>query len=123
MQASWWQYRQWKFVTDMNGDGAFTASDISYWAHCLFFMPGDAVIALVGPTSLGRFLELTSVSIGSATSAWISAGIWVFGILYLYDLFLDCSDPTYRQQKRELRKARKAIARPEYMRSARNRGR
>ena len=108
MQAPWWQYRQWKFVADMNGDGAFTASDISYWAHWLLFMPGDAVVALIGPTSFGRSLDLTSASFGSATSAWISAAIWVIGIcavVCLHGFFLDTVDPTYRQQQREQRNA------------------
>jgi hypothetical protein len=124
MQTSLWQYRQWKFVADMNGDGAFTAGDISHWAHWLLFMPGDAVIALVGPTSFGRFLDLTSVSFGSATAGWISAAVWVFGIWaasYLHGFFLDCSDPTYRQRQRESRDAGKA-ARREPMHGARHVG-
>jgi hypothetical protein len=123
VQASWWQYRQWKFVADMNGDGAFTAGDISYWANWLFFMPGDAVIALIGPTSFGGFLGLTPVSLGSATSGWISAAVWVFGTLCVHDLLLDFIDPTYRQQKREWRQARKAAAQREPMRRARHMGR
>jgi hypothetical protein len=121
MQASWWQYRKWKFVADMNGDGAVTSSDTSYWAHWLFFMPGDAVIAVIGPTTFGGFLDLTPVSFGSATSAWISAVVWVLGIWAAY-FFLDCADPTYRLQRRERRKAAKA-ARREPLRRARHMGR
>jgi hypothetical protein len=113
MRAPWWQYRQWKFVADMNGDGAFSASDISHWVLWLFFMPGDAVIAWIGPAWFARLLNLTSVGFGSATSGWISAALWVFGIWVVY-FFLDCGDPTYRQRQREAREA----ARREHLRRA-----
>ena len=125
MQASWWHYRQWKFVVDMNGDGALTSSDIIRWADWLFFMPGDAVIALIGPTGFGGFLELTPASFGSATSGWISAILWLFcvwAVFYLRLFILDCADPTYRQQQREWRKA-KAKASREEMELARRMGR
>src|ERR1700682_5829197 len=108
MQASWWHYRQWKFVVDMN----------------LFFMPGDAVIALIGPTRFGAMLELTPASFGSATSGWISAILWllcVWAVFYLRLLILDCADPTYRQQRREWRKAQAKASR-EQMELARRMG-
>jgi hypothetical protein len=116
MQAQWWQYRDWKFATDMNRDGAFTPADISYWAHTLFFMPGDAIIALLGPTSFGGVLHLTPASFGSAISGAISAALWVFAILYLRNLLLDCVDPTYRERERESRLARLRARREVWLR-------
>ena len=107
MQASWWQFRQWRFVLDMNRDGAWTPADISYWAHWLLFLPGDALIALIGPTELGHFLHLTPASFGSATSGLLSAALWVLGICCVRDFFLDCADPTYRQRRQEQREAEK----------------
>jgi hypothetical protein len=101
-----------------------TASDISHWAHWLFFMPGDALIALIGPTSFGRFLNVTSASFGSATSGWISAALWLLGIwviFYVRGFLIDCADPTYRQQQREWRKAQ-ASARREHRERARRVG-
>jgi len=69
---------------------------------------GDALIALIGPTALGEFLELSPASFGSTTSAWLSALLWVCAICaayYLYGFLLDCVDPTYRVQQRERRQA------------------
>ena len=109
MQASWWQYRGWKFITDMNGDGALSGSDALLWAQWLFFLPGDAFIAYYGPTELGRYLGLTQASFGSATSAGLSVLLWavaVWAALYLFGFLLDAIDPTYRQQQRESRQAR-----------------
>jgi hypothetical protein len=103
MQTSWWQYRAWKFVTDMNADGAFTPVDISHWAHWLLFMPGDAVIALVGPTWVGAFLGLTPGSFGGVLSALLSVALWAGVILLMRDLLVESVDPTYRQRQRELR--------------------
>src|SRR4051812_46618973 len=108
MQGSWWQQRHWKFVADMNGDGALTGSDVSLWAHWLFFMPGDAFIAQFGPTPFGRFLELTQASFGSTQSAWISGLLWLLAtgaVFWIRGFFMDVADPTYRQQKREQRQA------------------
>jgi hypothetical protein len=111
MQVSWWQYRQWRFPADMNGDGVMTASDAPLLAQWLFFVPGDAVIALIGPLPIGRFLELTPASFGSTTSALISAALWLLAIyaaVGLPGLFMDIVDPTHRQQKRERREAQRA---------------
>jgi hypothetical protein len=107
MQAAWLKYRQWRFVVDMNGDGRWTLGDVSWWAHWLLCMPGDALIALIGPTALGHFLALTPADIGSELSGWISAPLWIFGICYARDFVLDCADPTYRQQQHERREAEK----------------
>jgi len=98
MQIASWQYRPWKLPKGDFGD----------WAHWLYFMPGDALIALIGPTALGEFLELSPASFGSTTSAWLSALLWVCAICaayYLYGFLLDCVDPTYRVQQRERRQA------------------
>lgn len=108
MQAAWWHYRHWKFVADMNGDGTLSGSDVSLWAQWLYFMPGDAFIAQVGPTDLGRLLGLTQASFGGTISACISALLWLLAllaVLYLRAWILDAADPTYRQHLREQRKA------------------
>lgn len=121
MQGSWWQYRGWKFIADMNGDGAVSGGDALLWAHWLFYLPGDAFIAYYGPTEVGRYLGLTQASFGSATSAGLSAALWVLSVLavvYLFGFLLDAIDPTYRQQQRESREAR-ARARREVRAQAR----
>jgi hypothetical protein len=110
MLASWWQYRQWKFVADMNGDGLVTTSDAPLWVHWLFYLPGDAFIAQFGDTRLGTFLEVTPASFGSTTSAVLSAVLWllVLGVvLRLPRFFIDIVDPTSRQQRREQRAAQR----------------
>ena len=111
MQPSWWEYRQWRFAKDMNGDGVVSASDLPHWLAWLFYWPGDAFIALVGPTSLGRFLELSPASLGSPTATALSALLWLVALgfaWYLPRLFVDIVDPTSRQERRERRAAQRA---------------
>jgi hypothetical protein len=111
MLSSWWQYRQWVFRKDMNGDGAATASDVPLWAEWLFYWPGDALIAQFGETAFGRFLEVSPASFGSATSAALSVAGWVILVclvLYLPRFFVDIVDPTSWQERRERREAQRA---------------
>jgi len=110
MQVTWWEYRQWRFLADMNADGLVTASDLPLWAKWWYFVPGDAVIAQFGTTKFGQFLELTPASLGSPTSAVISALLWLLAlalVIYLPVLFVDIVDPTSRKERRERRLARR----------------
>jgi len=111
MQVTWWEYRQWRFLADMNADGMVTASDLPLWAKWAYFVPGDAFIAQFGTTRIGQFLELTPASLGSPTSAALSAVLWLLAVLivfYVPRLFIDIVDPTSRQQRRERRQAQRA---------------
>lgn len=110
MQDSWWDYRKWRFLADMNGDGIVSVRDVPHWAAWLFYLPGDAFIALFGTTRVGVFLELTPTSFGGSTSAMLSVALWLLAVaiaLYLPRLFVDIVDPTSRQQRRERREARR----------------
>lgn len=82
MSNSWLTHRSWQFVADMNGDGAVTIRDVWPWLKWLYFLPGDAVLAVTGPTVVGRFLELTPASLGSPLSAGLSFFLWTIS-LYL----------------------------------------
>jgi hypothetical protein len=120
MQGSWWTYRQWRFAADMNGDGVVSASDLPYWGPWIFFWPGDAFIALFGPTRLGRFLELSPASFGTPISAALSAALWLLALSaawYLPRLFVDIVDPTSRQERRERRQAQRALKKQAQRRS------
>lgn len=111
MQVTWWEYRQWRFLADMNADGMVTASDLPLWAKWAYFVPGDAFIAQFGTSKIGQFLELTPASLGSPTSAALSAVLWLlalFVVFYVPRLFIDIVDPTSRQQRRERRQAQRA---------------
>jgi hypothetical protein len=111
MQVTWWEYRQWRFLADMNADGMVTASDLPLWAKWAYFVPGDAFIAQFGTTRIGQFLELTPASLGSPISAALSAVLWLLALLvvfYVPRLFIDIVDPTSRQQRRERRQAQRA---------------
>jgi hypothetical protein len=111
MQVTWWEYRQWRFLADMNADGMVTASDLPLWAKWAYFVPGDAFIAQFGTSKIGQFLELTPASLGSPTSAALSAVLWLlalFVVFYVPRLFIDIVDPTSRQQRRERRQAHRA---------------
>jgi hypothetical protein len=110
MQVTWWEYRQWRFLADMNADGMVTASDLPLWIKWWFFVPGDALIAQFGTTAFGRFLELTPASLGSPTAAALSAVLWLFAVaavFYVPRFFIDIIDPTARQQRRERRQAQR----------------
>ena len=82
MYGTWWDYRLWSFFADMNGDGVVTITDVWLWFKWLYFMPGDFLVAVVGPTALGRFLELTTSSYGSFGSGFLSFILWMtlFGV-------------------------------------------
>jgi hypothetical protein len=131
MLASWWQYRQWRFVADMNGDGLVTSSDVPLWTHWGFFLPGDAFIAQFGSTRLGTFLEVTPASFGGTTSAVLSVALWLLALsaaFYIPRFFVDIVDPTSRQQRRErrvaqrVRKERTPLTHPKPQRSVRHGG-
>jgi hypothetical protein len=108
MKQTWWQYRDWRFHPDMNGDGLVDAADLALWGQWLFFLPGDALIARFGATKLGQMLGLTPASFGTDTAAMISAAFWVLAVLavlYLPSFLIDAWDPTRSQQRREQREA------------------
>jgi hypothetical protein len=110
MQGSWWQWAQ---------SGWEWAQPWWQWAQWLFFLPGNALIAQVGPTELGAALGLTQASVGSPASACISAALWVLAVLAVFGLIgfiQDAIDPTYRQQRREAREARARAQRDARMR-------
>lgn len=78
-------------------DGTF--SDLRLWVEQWFFMPGDALVALLGPPA----------SPGGIASGLISAAAWLLGLCALFyarGFFQDVVDPTYRTQQRERREAR-----------------
>jgi hypothetical protein len=106
----WWQSQSW-----------WPSWAQLWWerAQWLFFVPGDAFIAYVGPTELGASLNLTQVSAGSPAAAGLSAGLWLAifcAAFWLIGLVQDVVDPTYRQQRREARQARARAQRDQRMR-------
>lgn len=120
MQTSWWHHRLWKFAADMDRDGALTLSDAALWPQWLFYLPGDAAIALLGPTPIGTYFHLTPAHLGSSTSAWIAGALWFVAAclaVYFYGFMLHVIDPTLRQQRRERRAVRKQRAAAERARA------
>lgn len=77
MYEDWGQYRLWDFMADMKSDGALTISDIWLWFKWLYFMPGDSLISNIGPTNLGRFLEMGPHSYGGFGSGVMSLFLWL----------------------------------------------
>jgi hypothetical protein len=111
MGSTWWHYRQWKFIADMNGDGTVSGADFAKWGEWLYYMPGDAIIAALGPTPVGGMLAISPDMIGSPTAAILSIAGWlaVFLLaLYGRNFLIDAFNPTYRQQERERRAAEAA---------------
>jgi len=82
-QESWFEYRRWELVGDMNADGVVTISDMWLWVKWVMYLPGDGVIAVVGPTVIGRFLELTPESFGGVTSLVLSVILWAVAVAQL----------------------------------------
>jgi hypothetical protein len=66
----------------MTGDGVITISDVWLWVKWLYFLPGDAAIASVGPTPVGQFLEASPQSFGSVWSGTLSFVIWPMLLLW-----------------------------------------
>jgi len=65
------------------------------WTH-RFFLPGELLIAYAGPLPVD--------------AAWISVAFWLLVIaaaFYLVGFAQDAVDPTWRQQRREGREARR----------------
>jgi hypothetical protein len=75
--------RQWKFVSDMNFDGAVTISDVGLWLKWLFFMPGDALMFAAMDSPAGRFFEVTPSSYGGIWSGIVSLLTWLLFISLL----------------------------------------
>lgn len=71
--------RQWEFVSDMNGDGFVTISDVWAWVGWLFFYPGDYIIyrILRDSPELARFLEITPANYGGVLSLFLSFLSWL----------------------------------------------
>lgn len=71
-------YRNWRFLTDMNGDGSTTVSDVWLWAHSLFFYPGDLLLAGVSKftPSIAGFFEFTPNTFGGVFSGIVSFLVW-----------------------------------------------
>lgn len=86
MDNNWWDYRLWAFAADMNADGAVTITDVWLWFKWLYFMPGDLLIAMFGPTGIGRFLELTVSSFGGIGSGILSFTLWMLAWLGVFTL-------------------------------------
>lgn len=92
----------------MNRDGTVWIDDLRLWAEWLFFLPGDALIAYMGPTALGGMLQLTPASFGTSTPALLSTVLWLFGIWLLFAVvrfIIDAADPTFLAERRERRQA------------------
>lgn len=70
--------RNWRFVVDMNGDGAVTISDVWLWVKWLYIYPGDGVLHLLATNlpSVAKFFEVSSASYGSSISGFLSFFIW-----------------------------------------------
>lgn len=74
-----WSWREW----DVNGDDQFTIGDIVLWLKEAFFLPGDWSIWLLSETlpGMARFLELDASDYGGLLSGFLSAFIWLAGLL------------------------------------------
>lgn len=76
---------RFRFVADMNADGAYTISDVWLQVKWIFFAPGDGIICFIGSApNLAEFFEISYSSFGNAFSATIGALVWPFAILILY---------------------------------------
>ena len=77
--------RQWLFVSNMNGDGIFTISDVGAWIGWLFFYPGDLVIyGILSFGQLARFFEVTPAHYGGLFSFLFGLAIWPIPLLVLF---------------------------------------
>ena len=106
MTSAWWQGRQWRFIADMDKDGAIGPNDFVLWIQWLYFLPGDALIAVMGATGVAELAGLTQASMGSWPSAILSAAVWLLAIFWLPRAIIDAADPTYRERQLARREAK-----------------
>jgi hypothetical protein len=72
--------KPWKFVADMNSDGAFTMSDIVEIFIQLFFLPGDSLLFLILNylPKATELLELSYDNYHGIFAGIVSFIVWVF---------------------------------------------
>ena len=102
-------------ITDVNGDGQFTITDVGLWLSEAFFLPGDWLIWLASEHApvVAGFLELSNVDYGGVLSGWVSAATWfalfigyliVLNFLRRFDRGLThACIAVYRESRRRLR--------------------
>jgi DNA-binding MarR family transcriptional regulator len=73
------------FHIDVNGDGAFTASDVLLFVENAFFLPGDWLVWTIATyvPSFAGFFELGPGSYGGVFSGFISAFAWLAVLLLI----------------------------------------
>ena len=106
MMNNWWQHRQWRFIADMDKDGSIGPKDLLLWIEWLYFLPGDALVAVMGATGVAELAGLTQASMGSWPSALLSAAVWLLAIFWLPRAIVDVADPTYRDRREARREAK-----------------
>jgi len=85
--------RQWRFVSDMDHNGAITVDDVWSWLGWLYFYPGDVVLSLLINKfpAAAKFFDIYPDNYGGMLSFIISLIIW-FGainlIFYVKRLFV-----------------------------------
>jgi type I restriction enzyme R subunit len=103
MFPTWGNARLWSFVADMNGDGNVTVSDVGLWAKWLFYYPGDIVVWVIGPTGVGKFLEMTPItSYGGSISGTVSFFFWLWAVITLWGELTMSPGDRKRRREREL---------------------
>lgn len=83
------RYEEWRLLADRNADGTLTATDAQLWAEWLFYLPGETLL-------------------GTARAPEVSAAAWLVVLLATYFaliFLIDSFDPTFREQRRERRRA------------------
>ena len=104
--------RLWKFVEDMNFDGAVTYRDVWLWVKWLFFYPGDGVLYFIinkAPRVAG-FFEITESSYSGVLSGFITVLFW----LCLYGCYAAIREGIEEaRQKKELHRRKMEIIREE----------
>ncbi len=91
--------RQWLFVSNMNGDGIFTISDVGAWIGWFFFYPGDLVIyGILSIEQLARFFEVTPAHYGGLFSFLFGLAILQIPLLML---FIRRFEEWYEQKQRK----------------------
>ena len=93
--------RQWLFVSNMNGDGIFTISDVGAWIGWLFFYPGDLVIyGILSIEQLARFFEVTPAHYGGLFSFLFGLAILQIPLLVF---FIGHFEEWYEQKQHKTR--------------------
>lgn len=71
------------FATDMNGDLAFTITDLWLISKFMFLLPAKIIVGLVHNSDMATFFEVNCATGESWGGAWFSLVVWAIVFIFI----------------------------------------